>query len=220
MRKLSSRCLLLTTVLALIAAEASAEPFAFNANVTTSGVFGCLKEPACVASGDSVILGSGADAVTLTFTGIDTSLAITNTAQPVSLGTLSASSSAATFPTRTNPLLPIVSFVLTLTHDGPVAGSDTLGLRFGPGGTAELEFLQGNTYLSLPSGGSTTPGFNHPWLIYSLSPFQFSIPMNGSVDLTADVGAVPEPATLLLVGFGLAGAAARRFRGDRTRRPA
>jgi hypothetical protein len=216
MRKLPSRCLLLSTVLVLIAAEASAEPFAFNANVTTSGVFGCLKEPACVASGDSVILGTGGDAVMLTFAGIDTSLAITNTVQPVSLGTLSASSTSPTFPTRTNPLLPIVSFVLTLTHDGPVAASDTLWLRFGPGGTAELEFMQGNTYLSLPSGGSPTPGFNHHRLIYSLSPFEFSIPMNGSVDLTADVGAVPEPATLLLVGFGLAGAAARRL-GARSR---
>jgi len=210
MLKSLSLCLSVT-VLVLTAAEASADPVLFNADVTTSGVFGCLKEPACVASGSSVTLGSGADAVTLTFTGVNTSIAITNTAQPFSLGTLSASSSAATFPTRTNPILPIVGFVLTLTHDTPVAASDTLRMRFGPGGMTELPFLQGNTYMSLPTG-LTTPGQNYPVVIYSLSPFQFSVPMNGSVDVTADVGAVPEPATLLLVGFGLAGAAARRFR--------
>jgi hypothetical protein len=203
----------LFAMLCFFPAGVSADPVVFNASVTTSGVFSCLKEPACSASGNTVVLGSGDAAVTLTFTGIDTTLEITNTAQPVTLGTLSASANAGatTFPTRTNELLPILQFVLTLAHTTPVADSDDLWMRFGPGGLPQLGYMQGGTYFSLDPGPQP-PGQNYGHLIYSLSPFEFAIPMNGSVDLTADVGAVPEPATILLVGLGLAGAAVRRRR--------
>jgi hypothetical protein len=209
----TAACALLSALLGAGATVASADPVVFNAAVTTSGMFGCLKEPACSASGDTVVLGTGDDAVTLTFSGVSTTIPITNAAQPVTLGTLSASGSAGAtvFPMRTNELLPILQFVLTLTHATPVAESDSLWMRFGPGGQSQLSFMQGNTYFSL-AAGPNPPGQNYPMLIYSLAPFNFSVPMNGSVDITADVGAAPEPATLLLVGLGLAGAAARRRR--------
>lgn len=201
----------LLAILCVLPGRASADPVVFNANVTTSGVFGCLKEPVCAASGNTVVLGSGDAAVTLTFTGIETTIGITNTVQPITLGTLSASAGpgVTTFPSRTNPLLPIVHFVLTLSHATPVADSDWLAMRFGPGGRPELGYMQGGTYFSL-APGPNPPGQNYSALVYSLAPFQFAVPLNGSVDITADVGAVPEPATLLLVGVGLAGAAARR----------
>lgn len=206
-------CLLLLVGLCLGAAAASADPIVFNATVTTTGVFGCRSDPACTASGNTVTLGSGDAAVTLTFTGISATIPITNTVQRVTLGTLSASANAGatTFPARVNQLLPIVNLNLLLSHTTPVADSDNLFMGLGPGGLTHLPYMLGGTYFQLNTGPNP-PGQNYQSLIYSLAPEQFSVPLNGSVDITADVGAVPEPATLLLVGAGLAGAAARRRR--------
>ena len=202
---------LLASILMLSAADAAADPIVFTTGVTTTGVFGCLKEPACTASGNTVTLGTGDSAVMLTFAGIDTTIDITNVAQKVSLGTLTATAlgGATTFPSRTNPMIAILAFRLTIAHDTP-ADSDDLYMRFGPGGLPQLPFQEGSVYWQLAL--ENPPGLNYGSVIYTLSPFIFSVPLNGSVDLTADVGAVPEPATMLLVGFGLlgAGAAARR----------
>ncbi len=200
-------CILLSVfLLALSAAPGAAEPIVFGtAEVVTSGLFSCKAAPQCSASGSSVVLGTGDSAVTVTFTPVSTLVPMSNYVVPVTLGTFSATSNSATFPTRTNPNVGIVRFSLTLTHTSPVADHDSLFMEFGPGGRTTLPFLMGETYFSLNPG---LAGYNS--MIYSLAPFRFSIPMNGSVDVTANAGVVPEPGTLALVGLGLAGAAARR----------
>jgi hypothetical protein len=193
-------------LLVVAGGEAAAEPIVFNtAGLTTSGVFVCLKDPACSAFGSSVTLGSGSGAVTLTFTGVNTVVPMSNETVLTTLGTLSASSSSATFPTRTNQALPILGFNLTLEHTSPVASSLTRHLRFGPGGQTMLRYTMGTSYFQL-NPGPVPAGYGSMVYTFTIP----DIPMNGSADITADAGVVPEPATMALVGIGLAGAAARR----------
>jgi hypothetical protein len=69
------------------AVDAAADPFVFNTAVATGGVFTCLGSVACEGSGTSAVtLHSGANMATLRFTGVDTTIAIDNTARPVTLG--------------------------------------------------------------------------------------------------------------------------------------
>lgn len=196
--------LLCFTLSALCATEVAAEPIVFGTTqLTTSGIFSCRAAPACIASGDSVVLGTGNEAVTLRFTGVTAIVPLSNHTVAVELGTLSAFGTSDTFPTRRHPRLPIVRFTLRLSQSGFVEDSAPRLLQFGPGGQAVLPFLMGSTYMSLDAG---VEGYGK--MVYALD--VPGIPMNGMSTITADAGVVPEPATLALVGLGLAGALARR----------
>jgi hypothetical protein len=206
---------------ALLSADlAGADSFALNAAFTTDGVFTCAPSVACSGSGtNTVTLGSGPNTSTVTFNGVDTTVAIGNAAAPVTLGQFQGSSGPGfTFPTRTNPNVPILRFVFTIHHSSPLDDTNHVRWSFGPGGRTDLPLLMGPGYTSFPIPlTSRSPGHNYNAFVYTFAPFPFRIPGNGVTTLSANVGVVPEPATMFLVGGGLLGAVAlRRRRSVRT----
>lgn len=202
--------------------NAGAEPFTvfpdrsvvFNVSYATAGVFEC-RTALCTGSGtNSVTLGSGNNATTLTFIGVSENAAIGNTLTTVPLGAFHSTpvSPAFTFPANLNPNVPILDFTLTATQTSPVDASVPSEFRFGPGGGSNLPLLSAALDHFTLSVGVSPPGFTYTNIVYTLSPFPFSIVGNGVTELEAQAGAIPEPATMMLVGSGLALAALRRRR--------
>jgi hypothetical protein len=192
---------------------ASADSFALDGAFTTAGVFTCVREVECSGSGtNSVTLGSGTNAATVTFNGVHTTVSLTNVARPVTLGQFETSGAPGfTFPTRTNRHLGILGFQFTIRHSSPIEDTNSFAWRFGPGGTPDLPLLLGQSHTTFSLSPSTE--HNYGRFVYTFSPFPVRIAGNGLTDLTANVGVVPEPGTLLLVlGGGVAGVLARRRR--------
>jgi hypothetical protein len=214
MRTAAMACVVVAVVTS--AEVARADSFSLAGTFSTSGVFTCLgRELACSGSGtDTLTLGSGSNVATLTFVGVNTDLTITNRAAPIVLGQFVVDGpDDFTFPARLNSNPPILAFDFSLAHTAPVVDTNVIRLGFGPGGNPNLRFLQGRSHTGFPlTGVDLGPGFNYSMIVYSFNLNPFFISGNGTTDFTADVGVVPEPATIFLVGAGLAGAVARRRR--------
>lgn len=213
----------LVAVLALsVPTVAHADPFTvlpngelvFNVSLSTSAVFTCGAVVQCTGSGTNAItLHSGSGTATFTFTGLNTSMAVGNTTIPVTLGTFTGSTTTGfALPGPLNPNFTLLSMRFTLSHSSPVAAANTIGWNFNPSFTRFGE--DSPTYTGLPVGAQP-PQFHYSSIIYTFRVFPLTLPLNGSQDLVADVGVVPEPASLLLVGVGFVGIIARR----RTRMP-
>jgi hypothetical protein len=199
--------------LCLGGAAARAEPLKVTSTITTSGSFDCLSTIQCSGEGtDSVTFGSGEDTATLTFTGVSSTFEVTNRVTPVTLGAFELmASDGFVFPVfPTNPRRPILRFDFNVAQAQPVVASTTRIMRFGPGGRPSLSIQLASSFFALPIG-STEP-FNYSAIVYTIKPFPFSIEPGHITPLTAQVGAVPEPTTILLVGTGLASAVAVRRR--------
>jgi hypothetical protein len=197
---------------ALAAEDARAEPIVVSSTtIATSGIFSCRSFLVCSGEGtDSLTITGATGTATLTFTGVNSTFDVTNTASPVLLGSfLVTTSDGFTFPKHpTSPTRPIVTFRLNADQSAPVPASGGRFWEFGPGGQGSLPIEVGGGYMIFPLGPNP---FRYNQIVYTFNPFPFTLSA-GTTYLTADAGVVPEPATMILLGTGLLGAAAARRR--------
>jgi hypothetical protein len=180
----------------LAAATAGADPVTVSTSIVTSGWFDCRSTIPCTGEGTSS-LGFGGG--TLTFTGVSSTFDVTNRASgPIALGTFTVSEGFV-FPTHPVPSQPAVRFWLNVKQSTPFATEMTKVWQL-RGGVVQM----GLDHFSLH--GNYIPGYTA--IVYDLDPFPFA----SAGTLAADVGLVPEPASMLLVATGLAGALAARRR--------
>jgi len=199
------RRILLSTVFCLfVTITAQADPFTilpngelvFNTSFTTQGVFTCAL---CTGFGtNSIVFGSGGNTLTLTFTGVNTTLQVGGAAVPTTVGQIQvvASGSGFVFPANSQPLMQLN---IQFDQSSPTVGTTARPFISGFGGGTSLELVPFNSdHISFPAGPNP---FSFTHIVYTFSPF--TIPnTSGVVNIGAELVAVPEPATLLLFGAG------------------
>jgi hypothetical protein len=194
----------------LMSITVQADPFvilpngelAFNTSFTTQGTFTCTL---CSGSGtNSVVFGSGANTLTVTFTGVNSTVLVGSTSIAASVGQIQivASGAGFVFPVNSNPNVPLFLFNLGVTQSSPTAASASFLFQSASGGGTSLLVTHPLTdHLQFPTGPNP-PGFSYTHIVFSFG--EFTIPnTNGALDINANLVAVPEATSLLLLGSGV-----------------
>lgn len=212
-RPIPSPLMILAALLLVAASASAARADSFALNATTQLSFTCFQSTPCSVSDHSVTFGTGADTTTFTFSGSVLNATIGNAATTLVLGSIQTSVTGTGFVSPGNPNNILGTLRITLTQNSPTAGSSTIDpfLVVGPGGYSLL-FGEGvGTHRAFTTGNS-----NYPFIVYTFNldnpPSRLNLPAGTTTDITAQVVATPEPATLLLLATGLAGAALRARR--------
>jgi hypothetical protein len=184
----------------------------FDVRIVTSGVLGCHNleyapnwdcQP---VSGGSVEIRNGAEMASIAFAGLDQTVAVTaNTPRRFTMGEFVGEATPGfTFPELPSPQWAMLSLSLEIRQPG--ADRTEVGFvywTFAPGGGDALPLLSGffGTGVAL---AAPTDGYDYQMLAYDFSAIeQISLRANGRTPITADVNAIPEPGTFLLLGSGL-----------------
>lgn len=199
----------------LVVRGAAAEPFTilpdgnlvFNVAVSSMGVFTCSTLITCSGSGTNAItIGNGSSSATLTFSGVDTAAQLGGHAlTSVTLGRIDGTASPDfTFPDLINPNIDLFRLTLSFNQTSPVAEGSGVLWGFAPGGASVIPVLRGESNFTFATGPNP-PRFNYNLFVYTFTGLPLRLPANGALDIVADAGAVPEPATLFLITTGMAG---------------
>jgi hypothetical protein len=210
----SALCLLACVF--LTSQDARADTISFPTTFTTSGSFSCRTGIVCTFGPGSVTIATPeGGTATITFTGATTTFNATNQAQRVPFGEFTLTADRGfTFPTfPTNPKMGIVRVAMTLAQTEPLFSTGAHEWIFGPGGLESIRLQMGRSGFarSLPPNST---GYHK--IVYTVRPFPFTLNPNSSTSLFVDAGVVPEPASLFLVGTGIAGLVVRRRRRQAT----
>lgn len=202
-----------TLLLCTLAAPAArADPFVVSTTISTSGTFDCRAISGCSGEGtNAVTIRSGSESATLSFVGLTATFDVTNTRTgPVTLGHFELEATDGfTFPPHpANPLQPMMRFAMRVNQSEPVIDSTTRGWQFRPAAGGGLRLIMGYSDFGMDVGPNP---HSYDLIVYRVRPFPFTV-ARGRTAVTADVGVVPEPGTMILLGSGLVGAALARRR--------